>query len=243
MNFDVALYELFPGAMLEQRFTADSVRATAPLGFTPKNTLACVGVCRDELCQPLVIDVHLAWGNAFVLAGLGGMLFCGRTGLQAAHAHAPVRDGRERYLYVCMPHIAIGPAGEPGHCVRPTRPGEVSAACGALVGLHRSLEAGHASTELDRSDLEQSLLTQRLLGQLQPGRVPGLVELTRLVRATIAEDLERAIADTVDTSKADYCVFTGVQIHAPDGRTFVTVDSSYAVINGHRLDVVINAPN
>ena len=217
-------------------FIDASLRVTAPLGFTAENTLACVGACRDEMCQPFVADVHDAWGDAFLLAGLGGMLFCGRTGLQAAHSHAPVHGRRERYAYICMPHIGIGPAGEPGHCQRPTRPGEASGACGALIALQRQLEQGQVETKLDRADLEQSLLTRRLVGELEPGQVPDLVELTKLACTTIGVDLECAIEDTVDTRKADYCVFTGVQIHAPDGSRAVWPAVAYAVVDGERRD-------
>jgi len=241
MSFERVLRDAFPGSMSEERFIGESLRVTAPQGFRAENTLACVGVCRDELCQPLVHEVHRSWGHAFLLAGLGGMLSCGRTGMRAAHGHAPVRDQRERYAYICMPHIGIGPDGEPGACVRPTRD-EVSTACGALVALHRELSEGRIETdELDHEDLEQSLLARRLTKELTPDADPDLVELTKLARQAITTDLERLIAQTVDPTRADYCVFSGVQIHAPDGRTFVWPATAYAVVDGRRRDLGLEA--
>lgn len=237
MTFDEALSDLFPGSLLERDFVFASLGAASDQGFSAANTLACVGVCRDEMCQSLVAEVHRVWGEAFMLAGLGGMLFCGRTGLQAAHSHAAVCEKRERYVYICLSHIGLGPAGEPGYCVRPTRPSEVSGACGALMALHAQLHRGPVNLGLDQGDLEQSLLRRRLVEQLGPRRLPDLVDLTKLACSTIGIDLERAITDTVDTRRADYCVFTGVQIHAPDGRRFVWPQAMYAVVQAKRIEL------
>ncbi len=240
MSFTKTLNSAFPGAIPDNQFIDASVRVTRLLGFTDKNTLACVAVCRDEMCQPLAMKVRASWGEAFRLGSLGGMFFSGRTGLRAAHSHAPVENGRTRYAYFCMPHIGIDASGRVGYCTRPTQPNEVSAACGALCALHSQIERGDVDSELDRDDLEQSLLTQRLMKEVPSGEKPDLVQLTKLAGKTIEADLVSAIDSTVDSKKADYAVFMGVQVHAPDGRGLVWPTSSYAIVDGERHDFTLS---
>lgn len=64
----------------------------------------------------------------------------------------------------------------------------------------------------------------------------------------ITYDLEQLIDAAVDTSKADYAVCTGVQIHSwPDPSTgapaieFVMPTKSYVVIDGKRTDIRLDA--
>lgn len=80
-------------------------------GFSGENSIACVGVCRDELCDPFVHEVIARFGPTFGMRGLGGFLSCGNTGFGAAHAHSPVVDGRRRFVYFVAPHIAIDELG------------------------------------------------------------------------------------------------------------------------------------
>jgi hypothetical protein len=205
-------------------------------GFAAHNTIACVGVCRDELCHTFVDEINVAWGEAFNFSSLAGMLFLGRTGFGAAHDHAPVDGGRERYLYAAMPHIGIGPGGELGVCHRPGRPGP-SSACGALVAFLGELERGHVDTEMDPDDVEQGLLKARLVSRLHPGTTPSLLELTHVAREAILADLERLIGLTVETAKADYAVLSGVQIHGPDENSYVWPATLYAVVGGERCEL------
>ena len=45
------------------------------------------------------------------------------------------------------------------------------------------------------------------------------------------------IALTVDTQRADYAVFSGVQIHGNDNAPFIWPAKNYAVVNGSRIDI------
>lgn len=109
-SFQESLAHHFPGAVTEAAMVARSLEVLATHGFTADNAIACVGVCRDELCRSLVWTVREAWGEAFNFSSLGGMLTLGTAGFTAAHYHAPIVDGRERYVYFVMPHIEIGRA-------------------------------------------------------------------------------------------------------------------------------------
>ena len=80
-------------------------------GFNAENSIALVGVCRDEICSPFVQHVVGHFGHTFGIRGLGGFISCGRTGFGAAQAHSPVVGGKRSYVYFVAPHIAIDEHG------------------------------------------------------------------------------------------------------------------------------------
>ena len=229
----------FPGAVSADVFLRATSAVAAPLGFVPDSTIACIGLCRDEMTRSLRDAIQAIWGEAFALGGLGGMLSAGKTGFMAAHAHAPVVDGRERYAYFVMPHIAVDAAGIIGRCSRTGRPGP-STACGALAAFLVALDGGRVRLVGDPLDPEQSRLQQRLMEALPHGRTPDLADVTHLARKVIAEDLERMTELTVDPDQADFIAFTGVQIHGPDG-DWVQPGDAWAMVGGVRRPIDVSA--
>jgi hypothetical protein len=240
-DFDAVLQTQFPGAVPESHFVRATYEALRPLGFTADNTIACVGVCRDELCQPLTALVHGQWGEAFNFASLAGILLLGRAGFLAAHAHAPVFEGRRRYAYVVMPHLGLGSGGAIGECSRAGLP-SVSHACGALCALQAELQSGRVKFSLDLDDPELSLVRMRLGRLLQWGQQPNLLELTLLAEQAMADDLDHMIELTVDPGQADYAVLTGLLIHGPARDNYVRAGRMYAVVRGQRHELVLPAP-
>jgi hypothetical protein len=241
-SFEKTLNNLYPGALPQERFVEASSRALKRLGFDADNTIACVGVCRDEICRPLVDAMYEAWGEAFNFSSLAGMLFLGRTGFSAAQHHAPVHRGRQRYLYLVAAHIALGERGEIGLCHR-TGQSKPSNACGALCAFLGELKRGSVHADLRADDIEQSLLKARLLEKIRWGQVPSLPELTLLAGKVIQEDLENMIALTVDASRADYAVLCGIQIHGPEGAELFWPTASYAVVSGKKRALKIGKGN
>lgn len=235
MSYDQVLQRFFPTVHSEAAFVGETARALHGLGFAADNTIAIVDVCRDEISQTLMRAVRDEWGEAFNLCALAGLFFAGRTALVAAMHHAPRQDGRERFAFFTVPHIAIDAEGRLGACARPGV-GE-SNACGALNVFLQALRSGTSSPELDDSDLEQSLLTGRLLKELPPGTVPDLLELTRLVQRVALADLEAALRPLLHADRCDYAVLSGIQIHGPDGN-YVSPVAAYAVVRGARHDIV-----
>ncbi len=220
----------FPGSISDERFVRASTAAAAKLGFEPAATIACVGLCRDELTRDLRDRIQRTWGEAFDFSGLAGMLFLGRTGFMAAHAHAPVVGGRERYAYFALPHIAIDADGIIGRCTRTGRPGP-STACGALAAFLVELSGNRLRLTTDPLDLEQTRLQQRLAEVLSHGQTPTLAEATECAERLIRDDLQRMIELTLDPGVADCVAFTGIQIHGPDGG-YVRPGACWAVIEG-----------
>lgn len=238
MEFQQVLEAHFPGALPEDRYVEASTAALGELGFGKDNSIACVGVCRDEITRPLIDRLQDAWGDCFVFSGLAGMLFMGKTGLAAAHHHAPVAGGRERFVHFAMAHIAIDEQGEIGLCHRPGRP-EPSGACGALMAMRQEMIEGRVHPEPDPLDPEFVLMKQRLLGHIPYGEIPDLVKLTKVTREMIAEDLEQLVQATLDPQHADSAVMTGIQIHGPENRHYVWPAPGSAVVGGTKREVLV----
>ncbi len=223
----------FPGAVKEGVFVSQSYDALSGYGFSAANAIACVGVCRDELCRPLVGAIQGVWGEAFNFSSLGGQLTLGAAGFRAAHAHAPVVKGRERYVYFVMPHIGIGAGGEFGETMRVGRQGP-SAACGALTAVLAEIQEGPLDLDFDPDNIEYSALKRQLAGRLAHDEVSDIATLTVLMADIVFHELERMIQLTLDPEVADYAVFTGVQIHAPAEDSLVWVDHKYVCVDGKR---------
>lgn len=235
MKFQDVLNGLFETVYTEVEFVNRTYNALKAHGFTDETSIASVCICRDEISQSLRSVIKHIWGEAFNLSSLAGMFIAGKTGLKAAMHHAPVVDGKERYVFYALPHIAIDAGGRIGSCRREGREGE-SVACGALSAFQKELEGGRLNVAMDSEDVEQSLLKMRLIKEIPYGNVPGLIELTRIAERAIREDLENAIRSVIDMKKSDYAVVTGIQIHGPD-ENYVRPAGCYVVVNGQRKEI------
>jgi len=236
MSWKISMSREFPEVIPQDQFVARSYEGLHRHGFRAENTIAFASVCRDEVTLSLVEDIEKTWGEVFTFSSLGGMLTLGKTGFLAAQQHAPIEDGRERYVYYALPHIAIGAQGEFGIYYRPGRQ-KASHACGALIAFQQELASRSLQLALDPDDIEQSVLKRHLLGKLRYGDIPDLPSLTRIAHAVILEELERMIRLTVDPTRSDYGLFTGIQIHTPEGRHFVWPGAAYAAKDGKKLSL------
>lgn len=237
MGFADVLEKIFLKVYTETDFVKRTYEALNEFGFNADNTIACVGVCRDEITQPLIALIRETWGESFNLSSLAGMFFAGKTGLKAAMHHAPIVDGKERYVYYALPHIAIDEEVQVGLCKRTGRDGK-SVACGALAAFQKEIEGGKLNLAIDNEDVEQSLLKMRLLKEIPYGQVPGLLELTKITQMVIQTDLENTLKNVVNTEKNDYAIITGIQIHGPDGN-YVWPSTCYAVLNGKEVQLKV----
>ncbi len=231
--------ERYPRAVEEAAFVREVSAELSRHGFDEQNSIACVCTCRDEISQTLHSEVTKHWGLVFDTSSLAGMVLAGKTGLNAAQAHSPVdRDGRERYVFLAMPHIAIGPDGEEGAVPRLGRL-RVSHACGALISVLELARDGRLDTRFDPDDIELSLLKQKVAQRLVLREAPDLFAITEVAHSAIVDDLERALELTFDPEMADMAVLTGIQIHGPDGHNYVQPKTGYAVVRGERRELEI----
>lgn len=244
------IQKCFPTAVSADDFLARVEIALAGYGFTGDNTIAMSNLCRDESCMVLEDKLESAFGSCFSTHGLGGVLTCGVIGIKAGLSHSPVQGGKERYVFFSMPHIAIDSEGKIGAVSRPNRPG-ASAACGALIAALGDLKKEGVDVnckspgEHDPLEPEYSILKQRLARRakyekLDPSKM-SLVDITALAERVISSDLEHLVSKAVDPKKADYAVFTGVQIHNwahnlddvnVPSLEFVGIGKSYVVVDG-----------
>ena len=236
MNFQQTVKARFPNTISESDFVRNSQVALSTYEFDAENSIACVSVCRDEITGTLVDRIKKIWGETFNFSSLGGMVFLGKTGLSAAHHHAPVKDGRERYIYFVMAHIAIDKNGEIGVCYRSGRPSP-SGACGALIAFREEMLGGDLNLELDWDDIEQSLLKHRLFRKIRYGDIPDLITLTKATYEVILEDLEHLIDKTVDITMSDYAILSGIQIHGSDKEQYIWPGQMYVVKDGQRHEI------
>jgi len=237
MGFEKIMNENFDRVIKEVDYVRKTYNALKDFGFNDDNSIASVCVCRDEISQTIRSIVKHIWGEAFNFSSLAGMFTAGKTGLKAAIHHAPQVDSRERYVFYVIPHIAINEDGKSGFCKRRGIK-EESSACGALCLFLSELHQGKLLIKLDEEDIEESLIKRRLLKEIPYGHLPDLIELTKITRKVIQEDLENVIGKVVDTKKSDYAVFTGIQIHAPDANYIWPADS-YVIANGGKVEIQI----
>ncbi len=237
MGFEEILKKYFDNVYIEADFAKKTFDKLKKYGFTADNTIAAVDVCRDEISQPFIALIRNTWGEAFNLCSLAGMFFAGKTAILAAMHHSPVVNGKERYVFYAMPHIAIGSDGQLGVCKRKGRK-EASNACGALNLFLGELKTKKPNLSMDNEDVELSLIKTRLLREIPYGHIPDLLELTKTTLKIIKEDFENALNKTVDTKHSDYAFITGIQIHAPD-TNYIWPADSYVVIDGKKMELKI----
>jgi hypothetical protein len=180
-------------------------------GFTRESSLPLVSVCRDELMFPFVDAITEHWGHCFDLSSLAGLPLLGRTGIGAALGHTPDEDGRHRLVVFAFPHIGVD--GFVGSVHRPGVPGETTA-CGAIEVARTALGRGVSGVVLDPHDVEESLLVARLRDRLGSAPVPGLVEVTELVRQAAVDELTLLLAGLgTPQAPVDVALISGVVLH------------------------------
>ena len=164
-----ALADRFGETVEVDDFMTWSEWALARVGFRPSNCLPVVAVCRDELMADFGRAVTDVWGQPFDAGSLAGLVFMGRTGVQAALGHVPGEDGRHRFVVFCFPHIGIDEDGTVG----------ASSAAGCTARRPRagrwrrsgpSCRTASGQLAIDRDDVEQSLLRMRLQDSSRPAR-------------------------------------------------------------------------
>jgi hypothetical protein len=140
------------------------------------------------------------------------------SGFKAAMAHAPVVDGKERYVFWVAPHTALSGDNVHGKVWRPGRSHE-SHACGALLAVQGQIKEGHIDVSLEPRDVEMSLLKQGVVKTLSYGQVPSLPELTYAVHECILDDVRKTAESTVNLDSAEYVIISGIQVHAGFSKT------------------------
>lgn len=231
VTFTDTLARDFPRAIPANQFVLGTQDALKEHGVYRGSALPLIATCRDELAFALTAELQRAWGPAFNMAGLAGLLTLGRTGIAAARQHAPIVADRRTFVLVGLTHVGVDEDGTIGNCERPGVPGP-SMTCGALMALHDALRGGDVHTSdypfLDPDDPEQSRLRERIAPHVADPLNVDLLTITRTARDLIGQDTEAVIQVLRDHEvPADVAVFTGIHIHGPRGAEYVDVAHSY----------------
>jgi hypothetical protein len=241
VSFSTTLVRDFPGAIPANRFVYSTQESLQAHGVHRGSALPLIATCRDELAFALTAELQRAWGPAFNMAGLAGLLTLGRTGIAAARSHAPLVGGRRAFVLFGLTHVGVDEAGTIGNCERPGVPGP-SHTCGALMALHDELAGGDAHTSdypyLDKYDPEQSLLRDRVTPRVSDPLSMDLLSITRIARDLIDLDSDAVIKVLRDDDvPADVAVFTGIHIHGPRGADYVDLGRSYLDRDGQTTEL------
>jgi len=236
-SFREAIETSFPGAMPSANYLKGVRSAIEPMGFNAETTLSLVSICRDELTTPFFDQIEADWGNAFQLAGLGGVPALGWTGWTAALSHVPNYGGRGGVLVFGFPHIGIEEDGTIGVTIRPGQSTPTST-CGALASISAQAKAGTLPTEVDVDDFEATKLALRLVDPIHHP-TPDILELTIAALDALEVDLWRALDRFEVWRDHDVTVWCGVQIHAHGADWVWPRDAWYSGADGHRRRVVM----
>ncbi|MGD1961462.1 MAG: hypothetical protein ACFB2Y_21585 [Fulvivirga sp.] len=120
--------------------------------------LMATSVCSDDINVPSTTFFNVLFGP-FIMGGLGGLPFAGKTGMTAFAHHIP-DDGSAFIFY--GPHIGITLEGELGKMYRP-RQEETGNSCGALMLALSRLQDSEYKPVLNDDDYQQMKLEENLL--------------------------------------------------------------------------------
>ncbi|MEM6516629.1 MAG: hypothetical protein AAF688_10640 [Bacteroidota bacterium] len=122
--------------------------------------LMATSVCSDDVNVPSTSFFRVLFGP-FILGGLGGLPFSGKTGMSAYAHHVP-DDGSAFIFY--GPHIGVTLYGDIGKMFRP-RQDKPGSSCGALMLALDRLKDDKYKPEIHEDDYQQMKLEESLLSQ------------------------------------------------------------------------------
>jgi len=120
--------------------------------------LMATSVCSDDINVPSTTFFNVLFGP-FIMGGLGGLPFAGRTGMTAYAHHIP--DEGSAFIFY-GPHIGITLDGELGKMYRP-RQEETGNSCGALMLALDRLHDKEYVPVINEEDYQQMKLEESLL--------------------------------------------------------------------------------
>jgi len=104
------------------------------------NTLWATSVCSDEVNQSLhQLDKYFRAFGPFILGGISGIPFAGKTGFKAFASHIPDNGGA---VIIYGPHIGITKDGDLGKVNREGQD-HASSCCGSLVAGLTNVKSGN----------------------------------------------------------------------------------------------------
>lgn len=177
----------YPDAILAtQLVKAFCWYAKLRLGVDEERIALLTSVCSDDLNSVSLPDTDMV--GPFILGGLDGYPFVGKTGLGAFSHHIPEHGAA---LLFFGPHVGITNTGEVGLVVRPGQSAPSSCCGAAAAGLSKLVAGGITlkdPCDFDVEDYQQETLEQLLLrneseilGSGPPDNAQRFVRMTEVI--------------------------------------------------------------
>lgn len=195
---DALARKFFPKAIVNLDVLDKLTPVMDKLGMNQENTLFAHSICPDEINHEISDITHVLaqfMGEMFVMGGLAGIPFCGRTGFMAFSHHAPV-DGNVFILYA--PHVGI--ASESGQCGFVVRDGQncQSTACGAAIGAYNQILADPTvgGPELSEDDFQMDFVRREVKKSAESitNSAEPMAQLAHVVFDVVDKALHRIIS-------------------------------------------------
>ncbi|WP_020402456.1 hypothetical protein [Gracilimonas tropica] len=161
------------------------------------NTLWATSVCSDEVNQSLnqLNDYFKAFGP-FIMGGISGIPFAGKTGFKAFASHIPDNGGA---VIIYGPHIGITKDGKVGMINRDGQ-GESSSCCGSLVAGLNSVKTGNV-LNISHDDYQQGQVNKILIERYDEIKKADrdIVMATEVAYDQIKRELTDIVAGSLDS--------------------------------------------
>lgn len=232
--------EYYPNAKLARFFLEAFLlytRATLKIG--PEKIAFLTSICSDDLNSVEIPTTGMI--GPFVLGGLGGHPFVGKTGIGAFSHHLP--NGGAALMFV-GPHVGITQAGEVGKVLRPGQKNATNC-CGAVAEGLMKLEAGliepKEPSRFALDDYQQETLEQMILchkAEIEAAGRPG--ERGRFIRLSdlLYRDEMSAFRKLLEGTKfeAPAFIFGGIVINEDAPREAAISLQDVGVILGGKYE-------
>jgi len=237
MSWRVMIEKEFPGAIPGPMFTQSVISyLDGERGFTPHNTVFGHSTCPDEINRKVTTFAE-HYGENFILGGLAGFPFTGRTGFNAFSHHSPDVEEHQRLLILYGPHIGISEEGEIGKVKRAGMK-SLTTACGSLIGAYNKLsdiwdkEKRIGIPLYDPHDQQQCRI-EGIVAQY----LPAIMESDKPLKTAVQKmylSIDDDMLNIVNNSsfKGTVVLLGGIQINTPNGEDNYFQPLRFAIYHG-----------
>jgi hypothetical protein len=167
------------------------------MNLNSSNTLWATSVCSDEVNQSLhQLDDYFKAFGPFILGGISGIPFAGKTGFKAFASHIPDEGGA---VIIYGPHIGITKDGLVGKVNREGQD-HSSSCCGSLVAGLNSVKSGNV-LNISHDDYQQGQVNKIITENIEEIKSTDsdIIGTTEVAYKQIKRELTDIVAGSLDS--------------------------------------------
>ncbi len=229
----MTLDKIFDKYLEEDYFIKLSAEKLKKYGFNYNNTIAGVCLCRDEICQSVLLKIKNFWGDIFNFSSFAGIYTSGEIGIKVFISHAPDIGEDKRCVFYLFTHIGLDEQGNFGICKRKGL--EKSTACGALFLFLNELSK---FSKKEKEENPELILVKQKLRKEISNKMPDLMELTKIALQISCKDIEQTMENFIKSEKIIYAIISGIQVHYLDKNYVVPMDS-FIFMNNKKINIEV----